>query len=144
MDRREAAHRVRCIANMMNLTTPLGLAVALAGRARLHRGPDGLILADDYRPRFPVAGAFTIGNVVASAGSVTQLEEQRPGSLAHEGLHAWQYAVTGVWFYPAYAVASAWSAWRTGSPALQNPFERHAGLVSGGYVKAPGTGPRPV
>lgn len=127
-------HRARWVANWMNLTTPLGLGLALAGRARLRRGPEGLILADGYRPRLPRAGAFTVGNVVASADGVLDLERRRPGSLAHEAAHSSQYAMAGVWFFPAYALASLWSACRTGSPALANPFERHAGLVQGGYL----------
>ncbi|MDN5570720.1 MAG: hypothetical protein L0G22_05595 [Propionibacteriaceae bacterium] len=129
-----AAHRVRAAANWLNLTTPLGLGIALAGRARLRRGPDGLILAEGYRLRFPIAGAFTIGNVVATASDFPALERRLPGSLGHEGRHAWQYAVGGVWFFPAYALASGWSLLATGNPALRNPLERHAGLVTGGYV----------
>lgn len=134
-------HRVRTLATWMNLTTPLGIAVALAGRARLHWGPDGLIIANGYRLGLPRAGAFTIGSVIASAGSVEDLERRRPGTLDHEARHAWQYAVAGVWFFPAYGLGSAWSLLRTGSPALGNPFERHAGLVSGGYL--PGVSPEP-
>ncbi|MBA2769405.1 MAG: hypothetical protein H0U35_09820, partial [Sporichthyaceae bacterium] len=40
-----AALRVRQVANVVNLATPLGVLAAVAGRARLERGPDGLLLA---------------------------------------------------------------------------------------------------
>ncbi|MFV0405610.1 MAG: hypothetical protein ACK5LN_02100 [Propioniciclava sp.] len=130
-------HQLRSVANWLNLTTPVGIALALAGRARLRAGPERLVLADHYRLPFPVAGAFTVGNVILSAESVQDLDDQHPGTLAHEGRHAWQYAVGGVWFFPAYTVAAAWSMLRTGSPALANPFERHAGLHSGGYLGQP-------
>jgi len=134
-DRRRArAHRVRRVANWLNLTTPLGLLVAAAGRARVRRGPDGLLVAEGYRLPFPVAGAFTIGDVVTTASTLEELERRTPGVTAHEGRHAWQYAVGGVWFFPAYAAGAAWSLLRTRDPGLRNPLERHAGLVSGGYV----------
>ncbi|WP_232550008.1 hypothetical protein [Propioniciclava soli] len=129
-----ATHRVRAAANWLNLTTPLGLAVALTGRARLRRGPEGIIVAEGYRLRYPLAGAFTVGNVVATASDIATLEARVPGTWGHEGRHAWQYAVGGVWFFPTYALASGWSWLRTGNPALRNPLERHAGLVAGGYV----------
>ena len=38
-------HQLRAIANWVNLSTPLGFAVALAGRARPRRGPAGLWIA---------------------------------------------------------------------------------------------------
>ncbi|WP_300079581.1 hypothetical protein [Propioniciclava sp.] len=134
MSRLTAAHGVRAAANWLNLTTPLGLAVALAGRSRLRWGPEGLILAEGYRLRFPIAGAFTVGNVVATASDLDTLEARCPGTLGHEARHAWQYAAGGVWFFPAYTLATAWSLLRSGNPAIRNPLERHAGLVTGGYV----------
>lgn len=130
------ATRLRRVANWLNLSTPVGLVVALAGRSTLRPGPDGLILAERYRLRFPIAGAFTIGDVVASASDLDELERRLPGTLAHEGRHAWQWALAGPWFLPGYLLASAWSLARTGHPAVRNVFERHAGLVSGGYVDA--------
>lgn len=133
------ARAFRRAANLVNLSTPLGLAVSLAGGARLRPGPDGLILAEGYRPRLPLASAFTIGDVVTTASTADELERRVPGTLAHEGRHAWQWAVAGVWFLPAYALASAWSVARTGDAAVANVFERHAGLVAGGYVD-PATG----
>ncbi|MFV0451591.1 MAG: hypothetical protein ACK5LS_04990 [Propioniciclava sp.] len=142
MARLHPAHRLRLLANAINLTTAVGLVIALAGRSRLSPGPDGLILAEGYRLPFPRAGAFTVGNVIVTATSMAELERRTAGVLGHEGRHAWQYALTGVWFFPAYALASAWSAVRTRSPARGNLFERHAGLVSGGYVPAGGKADR--
>jgi hypothetical protein len=36
-------------------------------------------------------------------------------------------------FLPLYFLAAAWSLLRTGNPGTENMFERHAGLVAGGY-----------
>ena len=44
---------MRQVVNVVNLSTPLGLLVALAGRARLSRGPDGLLLADGSGSAYP-------------------------------------------------------------------------------------------
>jgi len=38
---------VRRVANILNLSTVLGLVVAALGRARVRRGPHGLLLAED-------------------------------------------------------------------------------------------------
>ncbi len=137
--------RVRHLANWVNLSTPVGLLVAGLGGARVRRRrPEGVFVAEGYRFRFPIAGAFTIGDVVTTASTIADLEERTPGVLAHEVRHAWQYAVTGVWFLPAYLAGSAWSLARTGSPALRNPWERHAGLVTGGYARPDGAPIGPV
>ena len=58
--------RLRQAINIVTLGTPLGLLVALTGRARPQRGPHGLTLAMGYPKRFPApnAGAVTIGDVV--------------------------------------------------------------------------------
>lgn len=125
---------VRRVANWLNLSTPLGLAVAALGGARVRPGPHGLVLAEGYRLRFPVAGAFTVGDVIVTASTFDALQRRTPGVLGHELRHAQQYAVAGVWFGPGYLLASAWSLARTGDTALRNVFERHAGLVTGGYV----------
>ena len=114
--------RIRHLANWLNLSTPVGLLVAGAGGARVRRHPDGIFVAEGYRFAFPVAGAFTIGDVVTTASTMDRLEARVPGVYAHEVRHAWQFAATGVWFLPAYLVASAWSLARTGSPALRNPL----------------------
>lgn len=80
---------IRNAGNWINLSTPLGLAVAAAGGARLRRGPRGLWLADGYRWSFPKAGAFTIGNVVTTRYPDVEQLLQRPGLLAHEESHSW-------------------------------------------------------
>lgn len=130
--------RIRHLANWLNLSTPVGLLAAGAGGARVRRRPDGIFLAEGYRFRFPNAGAFTVGDVVITASSMERLAARTPGVYAHEVRHAWQYALTGVWFLPVYLLGSAWSLVRTGSPAMKNPLERHAGLVTGGYADLSG------
>lgn len=142
----EGAFRRRALINALNLTTPLGLAVARLGRARLARGPEGLWLGEGYRLRFPVAGAFTVGNVVTTARTFAALEASAPGVLGHESRHAWQYYRLGLLFLPAYAAAASWSWLRYGHPAVGNVFEQKAGLVSGSYVASGfvGTPPRPL
>ncbi len=136
--------RIRHLANWLNLSTPVGLLVAGLGGARVRRRTDGIFLAEGYRFSFPVAGAFTIGDVVTTASTMARLEQRWPGVFEHEVRHAWQYAASGVWFLPAYLAGSAWSLARTGSPALKNPLERHAGLVSGGYADLAGAPVGPV
>jgi hypothetical protein len=129
-----AALRTRQVVNLVNLSTPLGLLVALAGRARLRRGPDGLLLARGVRLGAIVAApAFTVGNVV-----LVRLDDEglarRPRLLAHESRHATQYAwCLGPLLLPFYAVAAGWSWLRCRDFASYNPFERHAGLADGGY-----------
>ena len=103
-----AVHVVRLVMNGVNLSTPLGLTVAVAGRARLRWGPDGLVLATGFRIRTH-APAFTVGNVV-----VMRLDEaalaRRPRLLAHEGRHATQYVFClGLPMLPLYDVAAGWS-----------------------------------
>ena len=69
----------------MNLSSVLGLGLALAGRAQLSRGPQALLLAEHYRLPLPKAGAFTIGNVVlvpkrtlaGDAGGISSRAEAR-------------------------------------------------------------------
>lgn len=126
--------RVRVVLNLVNLSTPLGLLVARLGGARIRRGERGLLLAEGYRPAFPVAGAFTIGDVVTTPHTVEEVSRLQPDVLAHEERHAWQWALTGWRFLPLYGAASAWSWVRTGDPAVLNVFERDAGLHSGGYL----------
>ena len=141
-------YQVRAAANLLNLSTPLGLLVALAGRARLRRGPRGLVLASGFRlgsggpasarahshpPNLRLPPAFTVGNVVISPRPAGYLDE-RPALLAHEERHSWQYvACLGLPFLPLYAVAAAWSLVRGGDVGVHNPFERLAGLADGGY-----------
>jgi len=138
---------LRQAVNLINLSTPLGLVFAavgaMAGGARVHRGPQGLWLVAPYRPRFPggSARAVTIGNVVLVRMSVQEALAV-PGLLVHEGRHATQYAcwLGPAGFLPAYLLAAAWSWYHTRNFALRNGFEVHAGLVDGGYVRAGGQG----
>jgi hypothetical protein len=127
--------RLRRWGNWANLSTPVGLLVARIGRARVRPGPRGLVLADGYRYRFPVAGAFTIGNVVITSRRWSELLAARPNLLIHEERHSWQYlACLGLPFFPMYAAAMLWSWLRTGNLARGNVFERVAGLADGGYA----------
>jgi hypothetical protein len=129
--------RIRRVVNWVNLATPLGLAVALTGRARISRGPHGLLIARGYRRRIPpVQGrAVTIGDVVLLGLDEASLAK-RPNLLTHEARHSGQYArwLGPIGFLPAYGLASFWSWWHTGDPALGNRFESKAGLHDGGYV----------
>ena len=126
--------QVRRALNLANGSTLLGMGVAAVGRATLSRGPRGLLLATDYRFRFPVAGAFTVGNVVITASSRAWLET-RPRTLRHEERHADQYvACLGLPLVGLYVAAMGWSYMRCRNPFLHNPFERLAGLEDGGYL----------
>lgn len=132
------AERRRRRANLLNLSTPLGLLVARVGRARRRPGPYGLVLAEGYRFGFPVASAFTLGDVVITAHSVDRLLDAVPGLLVHEERHARQYArCLGLPYLPLYLLAMGWSVLRTGDRASANVFERDAGLAAGGYVERP-------
>lgn len=125
--------RVKLVVNFLNLSTFGGLLVALIGRARLSRGPRGLFYATGYKLGFPIAGAFTIGNVVLTKHHRDYFDK-RPDLVRHEERHSWQYFwLIGFPMLPLYAVAAGWSWLRTGDFASRNPFERLAGLVDGGY-----------
>lgn len=130
--------RVRAVANLLNLSTLAGLTVARLGGCALRPGPGGLVLAEGYRLGFPVAGAFTIGDVVLTPGSFAELLRRLPRVLEHEERHSWQYACClGLPFWVAYTAAMGWSVLRTGDRAARNVFERHAGLATGGYADLP-------
>lgn len=126
--------RLRRLANVLNASTPLGLVLAGLAGTRTFRGPRGLIVATGYRWRLPLAGAFTVGNVVIfRAGADAALANRT--LLGHEERHCTQYAWSlGLPFLLFYFAAAAWSALRYGDPASGNPFERHAGLEAGGYA----------
>ena len=129
---------VRLVGNLANLTTPIGLLVAIIGRARIRRGPRGLLLGEGYRLKFPVASAFTIGSVITTNRTWPELLRQSPQLFEHEERHTWQYlCCVGLPFYPAYGVCLVWSVLRTGDLAARNFFERNAGLASGGYGDKP-------
>ena len=124
---------MRQVANVVNLSTPLGLALALAGRGTLRRGPDGLLLA--HAVRLPArAPAFTVGNVVLLRLDDAALA-RRPRLLVHEARHATQYACcVGPLMLPLYGLAAAWSWLRCRDPSSYNIFEVRAGLADGGYA----------
>jgi hypothetical protein len=125
--------QVKSVVNVVNGSTPLGLLVAAAGRARLSRGPRGLVLATGYAYRFPPAGAFTVGNVVLTRHELGWWDD-RARVLAHEERHTWQYAASlGLPMLPLYAAAAAWSYLRGGDWSTYNVFETRAGLADGGY-----------
>lgn len=133
-----AAEWVRTLGNRVNLSTPFGLLVARIGRARIRRGPRGLVLAEGYRLPFPVAGAFTVGDVLLTPSTFAELLRRYPLLLRHEERHSWQYLYCcGLPFLIAYPVAMGWSMVRTGDRAAANVFEVHAGLTSGGYHRYP-------
>jgi hypothetical protein len=129
----EARWRLRQVVNVVNLSTPLGLLLALAGRGTLGRGPDGLLLA--HAVRLPArAPAFTVGNVVLLRLDDAALA-RRPRLLAHEARHATQYACcVGPLMLPLYGLAAAWSWLRCRDPSSYNVFEVRAGLEDGGYA----------
>ena len=128
-----SGQRLRQLANVLNATTPLGLLLAGCARIPVRRGPRGLLIATGYGWRLPIAGAFTVGNVVLfRSGPAEALAD--PVLLGHEERHSTQYAwCLGVPFLPLYLLAAGWSLWRTGNPGSANAFERHAGLQAGGY-----------
>lgn len=126
--------RLRQLANVLNASTPLGLVFAGLAGTRTFRGPRGLIVATGYRWPLPVAGAFTVGNVVIFRADADTALTGRT-LLGHEERHSTQYAwCLGLPFLLFYFAAAAWSAVRYGDPASGNPFERHAGLAAGGYA----------
>jgi len=127
------AQRLRRAANLLNGSTLAGLAVALAARTRISRGPRGMVIAADYRWRLPFAHAYTLGNVVLCRSTAEELVS-RPALLGHEERHCTQYAwCLGLPFIPLYLAAAGWSVLRTGNPGTANIFEMHAGLAAGGY-----------
>lgn len=125
--------QVKRVANLLNGSTLLGLAVAKAGRAHLSDGDRGLVLATDYRIGLPKARAFTVGNVILSRNTAAWLAEQ-PRLMLHEERHTLQYAVClGLPMIPLYLLAAGYSYLRGGDVGVHNAFERFAGLEDGGY-----------
>lgn len=128
----------RRIANLLNLSTVLGLVLAALGRARVRRGPHGLLLAEGCRLPLFGAGAMTIGNVVLTGGRFADLVRMLPNVLEHESRHASQWRRWGgLPFLLAYGAGAVWSLLRTGDRGAGNPFERAAGLADGGYREVP-------
>ena len=128
-----AAYRARLAVNLLNGSTAAGILVAAAGRARLSRARDGLLIGARYRLPVPVAPAFTVGNVVITRTDAAALAAAGP-LIRHEGRHATQYACCGgLPMIPAYLLAAAWSWALTGDFGSRNVFEYRAGLADGGY-----------
>lgn len=133
--------RFRQIANWVNLSTPSGLLLARAVGCRVRGGPHGLYFALRYEPRLPIAGAFTVGNVVFFRPSFPNPYEHL-ALVDHESTHSTQYALClGLPFIPLYFLAAGYSWLRTADPASENIFERTAGLSAGGYTRRQ---PRPL
>jgi hypothetical protein len=129
---------VRTVLTAVNGTTLVGLAIAAASRARVHRGPGGVLVASGYRFRLPRQSCFTVGSVILTRKPADWLlDPARRDLLGHETQHANQYAVLGPLFWPAYWLACGWSYALTGSYGGHNFFERHAGLAAGGYRDRP-------
>lgn len=128
----------RNVANVVNLSTPLGLLVALAGRGRLSMA-DGLIVAENVTLPLVNASAMTIGSVVLVPGrTLAEASRNIPNLMEHEDQHAWQYAYClGLPFVPLYMAAMGWSMVRSGDRASANHFEVQAGLETGGYPRNP-------
>ena len=128
-------YRVRRVVNLVNGSTPAGLAVARLGAARLARCPEGLLAGTGYQLPVPAAPAFTLGNVI-----ITRRPSLAPDSalFRHEARHATQYAwCGGLLMLPLY-FASAGASWLlSGDFGAWNPFERAAGLTDGGYTPRP-------
>jgi len=127
-----ARHRVRLAVNLANGSTLAGIGVALAGRSRLARAPDGLLAATGYRLPVPAVPAFTMGSVI-----VTRRDSLPPDTalFRHEARHATQYAwCGGVLMLPAYFAAAGASWLLCGDFGPWNVFERQAGLADGGYA----------
>jgi hypothetical protein len=128
----------RFVGNYVNLSTIVGLAVAKLGRASIKLGPRGLYLGEGYRFKFPIAGAFTIGNVLTTSTTWDKMLGRYPDLIKHEEGHTWQYFYClGLPYYIPYVIFMGWSVLRTGDRAARNFFERQAGLAMGGYIDYP-------
>ena len=128
------AYTLRTVANLVNFSTLAGFAIARVGQAHISSGPRGLWYAEGYTLPFPVAGAFTVGNVIITPRTIAAIGEP---AVTHEERHTWQYTAGGTLFMPLYLTAMGWSWIRTGDRAARNIFERAAGLKDGGYADVP-------
>lgn len=125
----------RQVVNWVNLSTPLGFLIALVGKASVQRSGRGTWLATGYRLRFPVANAFTVGNVIVT-GHDADWCAARPAVMRHEDRHCTQYAFCiGPVMLPLYAICAGISWVLSGNHASYNPFERLANLIDGGYAQ---------
>ena len=130
-----ASHRLRLALNLVNGSTLSGLAVARLGRARLARGPGGLLTGAGYGLPVPSAPAFTLGNVIITRRPSI---DAASNLFRHEARHATQYACCGgLLMLPCYFAAAGVSWLLSGDVGAWNPFERLAGLADGGYRDRP-------
>jgi hypothetical protein len=128
-------HRVRLAVNLVNGSTLAGLAVSLAGRARVARVPEGLLAAAGYRLPVPSAPAFTMGNVIVTRRAGLEYDSTL---FRHEARHTTQYAwCGGLFMLPLYFAAAGTSWVLSGDFGAWNVFERGAGLADGGYTARP-------
>jgi hypothetical protein len=126
---------VRLAVNCANGSTLAGLGVALAGRARLARAPEGLLAGTGYRLSVPAVPAFTMGSVI-----LTRRDTLAPDTalFRHEARHTTQYAwCGGLLMLPLYFAAAGVSWLLCGDVGAWNVFERQAGLADGGYARHP-------
>jgi len=134
-------YRLRQVANAINLSTPIGLALGKLGNAKLSAWTNGLVIASEHRLPFPPTPAFTMGNVVlvrASRAQLDQFNAEFPELMRHEERHTTQFAFClGPVLVPMYLGACAWSWVRTGDWWSRNAFETRAGLSDGGYLANP-------
>jgi hypothetical protein len=131
-------HLARTVLTAVNGTTGVGLILALATCAKIRRGRHGVLIAEGYRPKIPPATCFTVGSVILTRRTADWLlAPEREHLFHHESRHAGQYAVLGPLFWPAYWISCGYSYAITGSYGTRNAFEKHAGLVGGGYRDRP-------
>jgi len=121
------------VINWVTLSTPFGLLIALLGRAHVYGQRDGLFVAENCRLMLPDAGAFTVGNVIITGGTMARLQGYFPEIIDHEAAHSSQWSFLGPLFLPLYVLLMAWSMLRTRNRATRNYLERWAGLKRGGY-----------
>ncbi|MFI5840427.1 hypothetical protein ACIA8K_12045 [Catenuloplanes sp. NPDC051500] len=132
-----ARHLTRTGLTAINGTTAVGLAIAVLARARIRRGPGGVLIAGDCR-RPALGRTFTIGSVILTRRPPEWLlHPDRAALLEHETRHVAQYAGLGPLFFPAYWLACGWSYALTRTYGSRNFFERRAGLTAGRYLEAP-------
>ncbi|HEY0718460.1 MAG TPA: hypothetical protein VGD68_12650 [Streptosporangiaceae bacterium] len=127
---------MRAVVNLVNGSTVAGLAVAVAGRARVRRAGDGLLVAAGFRWPAP-ASAFCVGSVLVTRRADAEFRGDRR-LFAHEARHATQYACCGgLAMLPLYGAAALVSWTLCGDFGARNVFERRAGLEDGGYSAKP-------
>jgi hypothetical protein len=131
---------LRRIVNAVNLSTLLGLLLAVLSRSTFAVGPHGVIVARGRPLPFlaPRAMAVTVGDVVLLRASDEGIRRY-PQLFDHEARHSAQYAffLGPIGFLPAYFACCCWSWWQIRNFSLRNAFEMRAGLVEGGYVHPP-------